>query len=58
MMPFQKLLKFIENRSGATVVEYCLIAGLIALAIVGGVSSLGATTNASFVQVNAGVWGP
>ena len=33
--------RFIKDRSGATAVEYCLIAGLIAIVIVGAVTRLG-----------------
>ena len=53
----RKLLKLKTSRSGATAIEYALIAGLICLAIVGGVSATGESTNAAFVRVNDGVWG-
>lgn len=48
------LATFAAARSGATVIEYCLIAGCIALAIIGAVSSLGQATNENFVAVQAG----
>jgi pilus assembly protein Flp/PilA len=57
MKPLRNFLLLLQNRSGATVVEYCLIAGLIALAVVGAVTSIGTTTNGSFVEVSEKVWG-
>ncbi len=39
---------FLGNEDGATVVEYALIAGIICLAIVGGVTAVGTSTGASF----------
>ena len=40
--------KFFENESGATAIEYGLIAALIAVAIIGAVSTLGSNTSATF----------
>ncbi|MEP7210185.1 MAG: Flp family type IVb pilin [Alphaproteobacteria bacterium] len=57
MKRFVKLLPFIRDRKGATAIEYGLIAGLIAIAIVGGVTSLGSATNAAFNDVNQKGWG-
>lgn len=37
--------RFIHDQSGATAIEYGLIAGLIALAIVTGVSAVGTSIN-------------
>jgi pilus assembly protein Flp/PilA len=54
----QLLQRFVRNRSGATVVEYCLIAGIICLAVVGGATALGGSANESFTAVREGVWGP
>lgn len=45
------LLRFLRDRSGATVIEYGLIAALLATAIIGGASTLGGSTNDSFVRV-------
>jgi pilus assembly protein Flp/PilA len=53
----KKLLKLKNDRSGATVIEYCLIAGIIGLAIIGGATALGSSTNASFSSVSTKVWG-
>jgi pilus assembly protein Flp/PilA len=59
-----KLLKsFLKRRpasdakSGATVIEYCLIAGIIGLAIIGGATAAGNATNGAFNRVNAGFSG-
>jgi pilus assembly protein Flp/PilA len=43
-----------EDKSGATVIEYCLIAGIIGLAIIGGATAAGNATNGAFVRANAG----
>jgi pilus assembly protein Flp/PilA len=48
------IFSFLKDRSGATVIEYCLIAGIITLAIVGGASAIGASANASFNAAEAG----
>ena len=50
------LLRFARNRSGATAIEYTLIAGLIGVAIVGGATLLGGSTNGAFTAVSDGVW--
>ena len=42
------LRKFALRRAGATAVEYGLLVGLIALVIVGAVSSIGSNINATF----------
>ena len=51
MKPFQKFLRMLKDRSGATVVEYCLIAGVISIAIVGGATTMGERTNSSFTEL-------
>ncbi len=43
--------KFFENESGATAIEYGLIAALIAVAIIGAVSALGTNTSTTFNKV-------
>ena len=40
--------KFLNNKSGATAIEYGLIAALIAVAVIGGVSTLGSNANTTF----------
>lgn len=54
MKSLNKLMKLLRDRSGATVIEYCLIAGVISVAIVGGASAIGTSTNTSFNAVQAG----
>ena len=43
--------KFFKNESGATAIEYGLIAALIAVAIIGGVTALGNNAEATFQNV-------
>ncbi|TIQ33575.1 MAG: Flp family type IVb pilin [Mesorhizobium sp.] len=43
--------KFVADESGATAIEYGLIAALIALAIMVGATSLGTALNAKFVLI-------
>ncbi|WP_081849212.1 MULTISPECIES: Flp family type IVb pilin [Acidiphilium] len=40
------------HRSGVTSLEYALIAGLVAMAIIGGLSVVGVQTNGAFVHAN------
>jgi pilus assembly protein Flp/PilA len=54
MKNVKTLLRLIKDRSGATVIEYCVIAGIISIAIVGGATAIGSSTNASFNAVQAG----
>ena len=48
-----KLLKFLSNDSGATAIEYGLIAAGIALAIIAVVNGLGTNLNGMFSSVNS-----
>ena len=57
MKRVQKFLRLVQDRSGATVIEYCLIAGIIGLAIIAGASTLGESANESYNAVATGVWG-
>ncbi len=43
--------RFLKDESGATAIEYGLIAALIAVAIIGGVGALGTAVNGTFVTV-------
>jgi pilus assembly protein Flp/PilA len=45
-------LRFFANRSGATAIEYALIAAGISLAIIAAVNGLGSTLNTSFSNLN------
>lgn len=54
MKTLDTFLRMLKDRSGATVIEYCIIAGIISIAIVGGASAIGTNTNNSFNAVQAG----
>ena len=47
-----QVLRFCSDRSGATAIEYGLIAAGISIAIVIAVSSLGSTLNTTFTSVS------
>jgi pilus assembly protein Flp/PilA len=47
------LLKFWTDQSGATAIEYGLIAAGIALAIIAAVNGLGSTLNTNFTNINS-----
>jgi pilus assembly protein Flp/PilA len=47
----KNVMKFLKNKSGATAIEYGLIAALIAVAVIGGVTALGENANATFETV-------
>jgi len=44
--------KFLKDESGATAIEYGLIAALVAVAIVGALTTLGGGLNTLFTNVN------
>jgi pilus assembly protein Flp/PilA len=46
------LLRFLRDESGATAIEYCLIASGIALAIVVTVQGIGPQLNTKFTSIN------
>ncbi|MCC1482893.1 Flp family type IVb pilin [Roseibaca sp. Y0-43] len=43
---------FLKDESGATAIEYGLIAGLVAVAIIGGLTALGVDLTALFTGVS------
>ena len=47
-----KLLAFLKNESGATAIEYCLIAAGISVAIIAVVNGLGTKLNDTFTSVS------
>ena len=47
--------RFIRDESGATAIEYGLIAALIAVVIIGGVSAVGTGLSSTFSTVSAKV---
>lgn len=49
----KNVMKFLKNKSGATAIEYGLIASLIAVAIIGALTALGGGLNGIFGQVTA-----
>jgi pilus assembly protein Flp/PilA len=49
----KNVMKFLKNKSGATAIEYGLIAALIAVAVIGGVTTLGTNANTTFTKVSA-----
>jgi pilus assembly protein Flp/PilA len=46
-------LKFLSDQSGATAIEYGLIAAGISIAIVAAVNGLGTTLNTNFTSINS-----
>ena len=44
--------RFLADRSGATAIEYCIIAAGISIVILVAVNGIGTTLNASFTSVN------
>jgi len=50
----QTLRRFARNESGATAIEYALIAGGLSIVIVAAVSGIGTTLNNTFNSVQAG----
>jgi len=44
--------RFLKNESGATAIEYGLIAGLIAVVIIGAVTTLGTKISGTFTNVS------
>jgi len=47
--------RFLKNESGATAIEYGLIAALIAVVIVGALTTLGTNLNTTFTSVAGSV---
>ena len=46
------IARFVKDESGATAIEYGLIAAGIALAIIAAVNSLGSTLNTKFTSIS------
>ena len=49
----QLLSRFLADRSGATAIEYCLIAAGIAMVIITAVNGVGSTLNSKFTSVSS-----
>ena len=46
------VLRFLKDNSGVTALEYGLIAGLIAVVIIGAVTTLGTTVSGTFTNIS------
>lgn len=57
MSILRKLIDLLKSRSGATVIEYALIGGIICIAVVAGASALGSAANDSYTEVRVKGWG-
>lgn len=51
----QQVKNFWNDEAGATAVEYGLMVGLIAVAIIGTVTALGGSLNAAFAAITAAI---
>lgn len=50
--------RFMKNESGATAIEYGLIASLIGVAIIAGATALGTNLNSTFDGLSSKMTGP
>ena len=48
-----QLIRFVKDDSGATAIEYGLLAALISAVIIGTVKTLGTTMNTTYTKVGA-----
>ena len=48
-------LRFLRNDSGATAIEYAIIAGMLSIAIVTAVTAVGTSVNTMFTSVQTGL---
>jgi pilus assembly protein Flp/PilA len=48
----QLISEFLSDESGATAIEYCLIAAGLSIVIITAVNSIGSTLNTRFTSVN------
>ncbi|MBL6853861.1 MAG: Flp family type IVb pilin [Alphaproteobacteria bacterium] len=51
----QNIKRFIRDENGATAIEYGLIAALIAVVIIGAVTTVGTSLSATFTKVGGSV---
>jgi pilus assembly protein Flp/PilA len=49
----QLIAKFLADQSGATAIEYCLIAVGISIVILAAVNGIGSSLNGTFTSVNS-----
>ena len=57
MVKLRKVRKFVRDESGATAIEYGLIAALIAVVIIGALSSIGSNLNVAFTDIGTNLAG-
>ena len=55
MISFPFLLRFLRARDGATAIEYALMASLVAIAVLGAITSLGGQVEALFETISQAV---
>jgi pilus assembly protein Flp/PilA len=48
----QLISRFLRDESGATAIEYCLIAAGLSIVIVAAVNGIGTTLNTNFTSIN------
>lgn len=51
------VVSFLKNESGATAIEYGLIAGLISVVIIGAATSLGTSISTKFKEISDAISG-
>jgi pilus assembly protein Flp/PilA len=49
----QLISRFLNDESGATAIEYCLIAAGLSIVIVTAVNGIGSTLNGKFTSINS-----
>jgi pilus assembly protein Flp/PilA len=49
----KNIVRFLKDKAGATAIEYGLIAALIAVAVISGVTALGTNANNTFTNVSS-----
>jgi pilus assembly protein Flp/PilA len=52
---WQLVSRFLNDESGATAIEYCLIAVGLSIVIITAVNGIGTTLNTKFTSVNASI---
>jgi len=52
---FVQILDFLENESGATTIEYAVIAGIISAGLIGSFSAIGTKVGNKFLPVSNGL---
>ena len=51
----QLVSRFLSDQSGATAIEYCLIAAGLSIVILAAVNGIGTTLNTKFTSVNSSI---